>query len=353
MTDGHEDVVEVSQFIPEFYLLKGENSSTPDCVQVKGQLNAHVDFWVKIQAPNFIIQCITESYKIPFYETPPRASFENNCSTNAHKEFVTKSIQELLVAGPIVQTNEDNHIVISPLSVSVNKDKKRLILDLRYVNQHIYKQKIKFEDWRTAMNYFSKGKIFTKFDLKSGYHHLDIFPEHQRFLGFSWPSISGAKHFYMFTVLLYIFTKLIRPLTQHWRSQGINITIFLDDGLDMENSLQVSRETAATVRSDIQASGFVPNDQKSVWEPTQLICCLGLQWDGVLGTIAISPQRIETLFVDLNDVINQEQVSARTLARVIGRIISKVQSLGILPVLCQDISRCQLLIWTIGHSFCA
>jgi hypothetical protein len=234
-----------------------------------------------------------------------------------------------LVTGRIVQTNEDNLLVISPLSVSVNKDKKRLILDLRYVNQHIYKQKIKFEDWRTAMNYFGKGKFFTKFDLKSGYRHLDIFPDHQRFLGFSWPSSSGEKHFYMFTVLPfglssapYIFTKLIRPLTQHWRSQGINITIFLDDGLDMENSLQVSRKTAATVRSDIKASGFVPNDQKSVWEPTQIICWLGLQWDGVLWTIAINPQRIETLFADLNDVINQEKVSARTLARVVGWIIS-------------------------------
>ncbi|CAB4032640.1 Hypothetical predicted protein [Paramuricea clavata] len=239
VTDGHKDVVEVSQFIPEFYRLKGENSSTPDCVQVKGRLKAHVEFWVKIQAPNFIIQCITEGYKIPFYETPPRASFENNGSTNAHKEFVTKSIQELLVTGRIVQTSEDNLLVISPLSVSVNKDKKH-------------------------------------------------------------------------------------------------------DGLDMENSLQVSRETAATVRSDIKASGFVPNDQKSVWEPTQIICWLGLQWDGVLGTIAISPQRIETLFADLNDVINQEKVSARTLARVVGRIISTGPVTGNLARIMSR--RCQMSI---------
>ena len=87
----------------------------------------------------------------------------------------------------------------------------------------------------------------------------------------------------------------------------------------MENSQQMSRETAATVQSYIKASGFVPNDQKSVWEPTQIICWLGLQWNGVLGTIAISPQHIETLFADLNDIINQEIVSARTLARVVGR----------------------------------
>jgi hypothetical protein len=329
MADGHDDIVEVSQFLPEFSCLKGETSSNSATVQVKGRLKAHVDFWVKIQAPHFIIQSIIEGYKIPFYETPKRAYFGNNNSSTAHKTFVTQSIQELLSSGRVVQTTEDHLHVISPLSVAINKDKKRLILDLRYVNQHIYKQKIKFEDWRTAMSYFGKGTFFTKFDLKSGYHHLDIFPEHQRFLGFSWPSSSGETCFYMFTVLPfglssapYIFTKLIRPLTQHWRAQAIHITIFLDDGVDIEDSLQTAQEHAATVRHDLAASGFVPNDQKSVWKPTPIICWLGLQWNGVLGTIAISPTRIATLLTDLNAILNTARVSARTLARVVGRIIS-------------------------------
>ena len=73
--------------------------------------------------------------------------------------------------------------VINPLSVSVQScGKKRLILDLRCVNQYIFKQKVTFEDWRVGLDYFEKGSHFTKFDLKSGYHHLDLFPDHQRFL---------------------------------------------------------------------------------------------------------------------------------------------------------------------------
>lgn len=36
--------------------------------------------------------------------------------------------------------------VVSPLSVSTKGEKKRLVLDLRYVNQHIYKDKVEFED---------------------------------------------------------------------------------------------------------------------------------------------------------------------------------------------------------------
>ena len=46
--------------------------------------------------------------------------------------------------------------VINPLSVSSNKGKHRFILDLRYVNNHVWKEKTKFEDWKTFSNFLSK-----------------------------------------------------------------------------------------------------------------------------------------------------------------------------------------------------
>ena len=66
------------------------------------------------------------------------------------------------------KTGKNTPKVINPLSVSVNsKGKKRLILDLRYVNDHLYKEKIKFDDWKYFENYLqaNKGYLF-KFDLK-------------------------------------------------------------------------------------------------------------------------------------------------------------------------------------------
>ena len=109
------------------------------------------------------------------------------------------------------------------------------------MKQHIFKQKVKFEDWRVGLYYFEKGSRFTRFGLKRGYHH--IFPDHQRFLGFSWVTSDGKPSFFIFTVLEfglssapYIFTKLLRPLVKHWRSQGIHIVIYLDDGFDVEST---------------------------------------------------------------------------------------------------------------------
>ena len=78
--------------------------------------------------------------------------------------------------------------------------KERLILDLRHVNQSIWKQKFKCEDWRVLLSYVNKGDFLFSFDLKSGYHHFDIFPDHQTFLGFSW-FFSGAVKYFCFIVL--------------------------------------------------------------------------------------------------------------------------------------------------------
>ena len=60
------------------------------------------------------------------------------------------------------------------------------MLDLRYVNTHVYKDKIKFEDWKCFEHYLEGKKGYLiKFDLKNGYHYINIFEPHQKFLGFS------------------------------------------------------------------------------------------------------------------------------------------------------------------------
>ena len=58
----------------------------------------------------------------------------------------------MLLSETIKQVNTPRE-VINPLSVSVNsKDKKRFILDLRIVNDDLYKEKMKFDDWKCFEN---------------------------------------------------------------------------------------------------------------------------------------------------------------------------------------------------------
>lgn len=238
---------------------QGSNS-----IIVKGRLKSHVEFWKLIGASQFIINTISNGYVIPFVHTPPRASFLNNQSAFQHKEFVASAIGDLLKVGSIVECL-NAPVVVNPLSVSVQTSgKKRLILDLRYPNSFLKKFKIKFERVQSMLQLLIdpiQSWLFS-FDIKSGYHHIDIFENDQEFLGLSWP-YQGKVHYFKFTVLPfglatgpYIFTKVMRSLVKHWRGQAYRIVVYLDDGLGAFPSFDSALQRSSSVRADLVNCGF-------------------------------------------------------------------------------------------------
>ena len=173
-----------------------------DSTRVKGKLREIVNFYKAIGAPSFIISVIQDGYKLPFIYTPPSVQLHNNRSAIVHSSFVGEAVTELLNSGRIRELNAPP-FVINALSVSVQPcGKKRLILDLRYVNKCLKKFRFKCEDCKIALSYFEKGVYMFSFDLKSGYHHIEIAEEHQTYLGFSW-NLQGSQssRYFVFAVL--------------------------------------------------------------------------------------------------------------------------------------------------------
>ena len=295
---------------------KGEISSiyTPSggtrlANEVRGRLKAHIALWVRIDAPEFILDTIRHGYKIPFIHKPTRMIMTNNNSAYVHRDFVEEAIQELLASSRISEVHSKAQLhVINPLSVSVPASgKKRLILDSRKVKQCLYKQKFKFEDYKHALAYFRPSCFFTKFDLKSGYHHVEIFPDHRKYLGFSWKFHNGQIRYFMFNVLPfglstapYIFTKLFRPLVKLWRSRGFHPVVYLDDGLNIEDSLEQAHTASHHTRGDLYAAGFIVAEEKPIWHPVQYIDWLGIP--GIRLTVAFQLSRS----VSENEKIDKE-----------------------------------------------
>ena len=219
----------------------------------------------------FYLHVIDRGYVIPFISVPQKAFFGNNSSALTHADFVLEAIQELLNSGSVVEVPNPPYVV-NPLSVSIQSSgKMRLILDLRHVDNHI----------RNACIYLSSDHYMFKFDLKSGYHHIDILQEHQTYLGFSWV-VNGVRKFFMFTVLPfglssapYIFTKVVRVLVRYWRSRAVTMTVYLDDGLGSAPDFARCEAASVFVKSSLQLSGFLPNDSKSIWQPTSCLVWLG------------------------------------------------------------------------------
>ena len=195
-----------------------EVKSGDDYSSVKGRLRGALAFWNDIHAPQFILDVIDYGYKLPLLQIPPPFTAKINSSALEQPAFVESAINVLIINGCVTEVFEAP-VIINPLSVSVQKSgKKRLILDLRHVNQFLYKCRFRCEDLSIAKEVLNPGDFMFTFDLKSGYHHVEIFPEHRKYLSFAWTFSSGRTRFFQFSVLPfgltsapYLFTKLLKP----------------------------------------------------------------------------------------------------------------------------------------------
>ena len=225
--------------------------------------------------------------------------------------------------------------ICSPLSVVTNDmGKKRLVVNLRYLNQYLWKDHFKYEDLRTLMQMFScKDYMFT-FDLQSGYHHLDIFQEHWQYLGFAW-GVKTKMRYYTFTVLpfglamaCYAFTKLLRPLIRHWRSQGIRAIVYIDDGIIAVEGEVQAQQVSSMVQADLEKAGFITNIQKCNWVPSKCTSWLGFDINLDVGKLTVPERKIISLQCQLSSTVSQKFLPARQLASVIGKVISMSLALG-------------------------
>ena len=246
-------------------------------------------------------------------------------------EFVESGISELISLECITEVFAPS-AVINPLSVSIqNSGKKRLILDLRHVNQYLFKSKFRCEDVSIAREVLNPGDNMFSFDLKSGYHQVEILPEHRQYLSFSWIFSFGFTRYFQFSVLPfglssapYLFTKLLKLLLRKWRTEGKSIVVFLDDGLGAAADYTKVRVSSLSVHADLLKSGFLPNEEKSLWEPTQVITWLGTVIDTSQCIISATDTRIQSLSDDLSFLLDSSHPSlyqARKLASVSGKII--------------------------------
>ena len=180
----------------------------------------------------------------------------------------------------------------------------------------------------------NKNDFLFKFDLKSGYHHLDIFEPHQSYLGFTW-EWNSTQSYFVFTVLpfglstaCYAFTKLLRPLVGYWRGQGLRVVLYLDDGIVAIEGLDKAIEASKKVKVDLASAGLIANEQKSQWEPEQRLIWLGFEINLHESQLFIPQTKLTDTCELLKSLCHKRVIPARLLASMIGKIVSMSLALG-------------------------
>jgi ribonuclease HI len=115
------------------------------------------------------------------------------------------------------------------------------------------------------------------------------------------------------------------------------MALYLDDGFIRAGTYDECKYSSNTIKADLIAAGVVPNVEKSIWTPTQVIDWLGMTWDAKQGSIAVTKKRVSNiLWCTVNIQNNLPFVTARSLASFAGKIISLYPVIG--PI-CQLMSR--------------
>ena len=206
-------------------------------ISVVGRLVKGYHYLQQKGASAYALRIITQGYTIPFRASPPPKILRNNASSRGNEAFVRAEIDKLLDSGAVVETMLPA-TVVNPLSVATNNQKQRLVLDLRHVNPYIREFKCKLEGLDAFISTVNiRGHMIT-FDLKSGFHHVQINASQHQFLGFSYPDHHGRMRHFRFIVLPFglasatlVFSKLLRQYIKIWRQQAIQCYIFIDDGI--------------------------------------------------------------------------------------------------------------------------
>ena len=120
--------------------------------------------------------------------------------------------------------------------------------------------------------------------------------------------------------------KLFKPPLRFWRTQGIPIVIFVDDGLGGVAHELAAKINSLRVNTDLVRLGFVDNGFKS----TNGNYLAGHCFRHTSGTIAVTNERLKKLKMCIKSILKCESriVKVRELAALIGQIISLSPGVG-------------------------
>ena len=177
--------------------------------------------------------------------------------------------------------------------------------------------------------------FFISFDLTSAYHHVSILPAHRGYLGFAYHWPQGKVRHFCFNVLpfglssaCHAFTKIVRPLVKHWRSAGIGSFVYIDDGIGVFHSESQAIIQSQLMRADLLESGFLVNNNKSRWSPSQSLDWLGFRFDSTTMLIRAGQAKVDKVIRSCSILLEATTVSPRQVAAITGQLIAMQRAIG-------------------------
>ena len=244
--------------------------------------------------------------------------------------WLSTAVEDMLEAGAIYKT-ERKDVVLSSIYTVVKKgtDKRRPVINLRWVNTHINTQHFKMTTMRDVKAAMTQGCYMAKIDLKDAFWQCPVDPRDQRFLSFRWKGVNYSFRCLPFglSVSPLLITKLYKPVVAKLQAMGHKVMIYLDDLLLLGRTKQDCQAAVQASLELFKQLGVVVNDKKCSLVPSQVMEYLGFELDSTQMSINVPSYKIKNLKNELRRFINRPACSARSLASLLGKVNSLADAL--------------------------
>ena len=296
-----------------------------------GKLASHIDEWEKLTSDPWILNAV-RGYKLDL-ESDPEQSFvptplrldpsEQDALDNEVLEFIKMGIVEDCPA-----FESDSYY--STLFTRPKEDGSiRVILNLKGLTSHMEKVHFKMETVRDVILMMRPNCNFSSIDFKHAFYSIMIDKTSRKYLRFIW----RGRHL-QFTCMPQglgpasrVFTKLLKPILAHLRSLGIEISIYIDDSILIDDDESTTHEDDveyAAVKFD--KLGYTVNGRKSVF-PTRgsrnkQIKHLGFIFNSVQMTVQLTDKKQSKIAEQAGALLSASEVTIQDLASFVGKLVA-------------------------------
>ena len=291
-----------------------------------GRISEFYQNWKQLTSDSFILEMVLGT-KIPIedFDSIQNILTKKNQIKDYETDILDQEIIKLEKLGVIEKSEHEKGEVISPVFLREKSDgSHRMILNLKEFNESVEYQHFKMENLWSAIMLMKKDCYMASVDLKHAYYSVPIHENHRKFL-----KLKHRGQLYEFTCfpngLCFCpryFTKLLKPVYAHLRSQGFLSASFIDDSYLQADTAEECRLNVNATVELFQNLGFVVHDKKSVLEPTKELKYLGFILNSETMTVKLTPEKIAKGKAACNALLIKRRFTIRELSQIIGLIVS-------------------------------
>ena len=193
---------------------------------LRNRVRARRAAWASAGASTEELTWLRDGYRLPWARERPRPFHQGvSCkgATPAQQQFLRTELQRLVDAGAVEAAPDDARYVTRAFLVPKpgRKDSWRLVIDLRWVNQHLRRQRCRYETLRRLSSLARDGDWMISLDLQDGFYAVGVHPEDRPYLTFQVEGF-GPLQFAALPMGLscspYVFCKVMRTFVRALRS---------------------------------------------------------------------------------------------------------------------------------------